>query len=188
MALQPKPRLTVPEYLDWAAAQPKGRYELVNGEPVAMSPERLRHVVVKSHAWAALRDAIAKAKLPCTAFADGATVVIDKTTAREPDAAVQCGTTFDLNSMVLDAPVIVVEVVSPSSEQEDNTAKFVEYFSLASVRHYLIIHPVKRVIIHHSRNEAGALASRIVTSGPIHLNPPGFSVDAEEMLGPTNQA
>jgi Uma2 family endonuclease len=180
-----KPRLTVPEYLTWAAAQPRGRFELVNGQPVAMSPERLRHVVVKSHAWAALRDGIAKAKLPCTAFADGATVVIDKTTAREPDAAVQCGTTFDLDSMVLDAPIIIVEVVLPSSEQDDTTAKFVEYFSLASVRHYLIIHPLKRVVIHHARDAGGGITSRIVNDGAIHLDPPGFAVDAADMLGPT---
>jgi Uma2 family endonuclease len=176
--------MTVPDYLTWAHAQPKGRYELVNGEPVAMSPERLRHVVSKGYAWVTLRDGLAKAGLPCTAFPDGATVVINDTTAREPDAAVQCSTTIDLDSMVLDAPVIVVEVISPSSEHDDTTAKFVEYFSLSSVRHYLIIHPIKRVVIHHSRDEHGAIASRIVTTGPIHLDPPGFSVEAADMLGP----
>lgn len=172
------------EYLTWAYSQPKGRFELVNGEPVAMSPERLRHNLGKLEAAVALRNGIKQAGLSCTVFIDGATVVINNTTAREPDAAVQCGTTFDLDSMVLDAPVIIVEVVSPSSEQEDNTAKFVEYFSLASVRHYLIIHPVKRVVIHHSRDDSGAIISRIVSAGPIYLDPPGFDVEAADMLGP----
>jgi Uma2 family endonuclease len=53
--------------------------------------------------------------LPYTVFPDGATVVIDNNRAREPDAAVQADAAGNLDSVVLDAPVIVVEVTSPSS-------------------------------------------------------------------------
>ena len=59
------------------------------------------------------------------------TVVIDNDTSREPDAAVQCDVAIDLDSMVLEAPLIVVEVVSPSSERDDTGDKLVEYFSVA---------------------------------------------------------
>ena len=47
MTAQPKQRMTVPEFLAWAAAQPRGRYELVRGEIVAMAPERARHNLVE---------------------------------------------------------------------------------------------------------------------------------------------
>ncbi len=47
MTAQSKPRMTVAEFLAWAAAQPRGRYELVQGEVVAMAPERARHNLVK---------------------------------------------------------------------------------------------------------------------------------------------
>ena len=39
--------MTVQEFLAWAAAQPRGRYELVRGEVVAMAPERALHNLVK---------------------------------------------------------------------------------------------------------------------------------------------
>lgn len=39
MTTQSKPsRMTVAEFLDWASTQPRGRYELVQGEVVAMAP------------------------------------------------------------------------------------------------------------------------------------------------------
>ena len=82
--------MTVPEFLVWAAAQPRGRYELVRGEVVAMAPERVRHNLVKLAVARSLSAAVARAGLPCTVFTDGMTVVIDNETSREPDAAVQC--------------------------------------------------------------------------------------------------
>src|SRR5215510_1811375 len=120
MSMQPKPRrMTVHEFLTWASAQPRGRYELVRGEVVRIAPERALRNVVKSEVYAALRDAIKRAGLPCKAYGDGMTVVIDNEHAREPDAAVQCGVPFKPKSMILEAPLIVVEVVSPSSERDD---------------------------------------------------------------------
>ncbi len=47
MTAVPKHRMTVAEFLPWAAAQDRGRYELVRGEVVAMAPERARHNIVK---------------------------------------------------------------------------------------------------------------------------------------------
>jgi Uma2 family endonuclease len=183
MSVQPKPRMTVPEFLAWAAAQPRGRYELVRGEIVAMAPERARHNLVKAAVFRALSDAVARAGVPCSVFTDGMTVVIDDEHSREPDAAVQCNVSTDLDSMVLEAPMIVVEVTSPSSERDDTGDKLVEYFLVPSIRHYLIVNPTKQVVVHHSRTEAGDIATRIVSDGEVHLFPPGITVPAKQLLG-----
>jgi len=58
----------------------------------------------------------------------------------------------------------------------------VEYFSVASIHHYLIINPVKKVVIHHARGEGGAIVTRIARSGTIDLNPPGLTVSVAELL------
>ncbi|MFZ1102065.1 MAG: Uma2 family endonuclease, partial [Hyphomicrobiaceae bacterium] len=129
--------MTVPEFLAWATAQPRGRYELVRGEVVAMAPERQRHLRVKGAVFRALGDAVIRARLAYTVFPDGATVVIDNEHSREPDAAVQSDAAGNPDSTVLDAPVIVVEVTSPSSERDDTGEKLVEYFSVPSIHHYL---------------------------------------------------
>jgi Uma2 family endonuclease len=184
MTMQSKPRrMKVAEFLDWAMAQPRGRYELVRGEVVAMAPERLRHLIVKGAVFRALGDAIGRAGLPCTVFPDGATVVIDDEHAREPDAAVQCDAAFNPNSVILDSPIIAVEVTSPSSERDDTGERLVEYFSVPSIHHYLIVNPTKKVVVHHARGQDGKdISTRIARSGVIDLTPPGMTVPVAELL------
>jgi Uma2 family endonuclease len=183
MTMQSKPRrMNVAEFLDWAMAQPRGRYELVQGEVVPMAPERALHNRVKGAVYRALEDAIARANLPCIAYTDGMTVVIDDEHAREPDAAVQCGRAFDPNTLILEAPIIVVEITSPSSERDDTRVKVGEYFSVPSIQHYLIIDLDKKVVVHRVRSQGGDIEKHIVTSGEIDLTPPGMTVPVAELL------
>ena len=174
--------MTVAEFLTWASAQVRGRYELVRGEVVAMAPERAQHNLVKLEVVLALRNAVKRAGLPCTVFTDGMTVVIDDEHAREPDAAVQCGVAFDPNTLILEAPLIVVEVISPSSERDDTGEKLVEYLSVPSIQHYLIVNPTKKVVIHHARSHADKISTHIASSGEIDLTPPGMTVPVAELL------
>jgi Uma2 family endonuclease len=180
-----KVRIKVDEFLAWADAQARGHYELVDGEIVAMSPERARHNLVKLAAALALRDSVLAAKLPCTVFTDGMSVVIDDQNTREPDASVQCGVELDLDSMVLKAPMIVVEVASPTSERVDTETKLVDYFSIASICHYLIILPEQRIVVHHRRVDGANIETRILREGDIALTPPGMAVSVAALLGPT---
>ena len=181
----PKQRMKVPEFLVWAEAQPQGRYELVNGEVVVMVPERVRHNLVKAAVFRALDNAVRAARLPCTVFTDGVGIVINQNTVREPDASVQCGGKLNLDSMTIDAPLIVVEVASPSSERDDTHAKLVEYFSVQSIRHYLVILPEQDVVVQYRRNDEGALDTRIGRDGAIDLTPPGMTVPVVDLLGPS---
>jgi Uma2 family endonuclease len=51
---KPSGRMTVDQFLSWAMAQPDGpRYELVDGEVVAMAPERAGHARRKAAVWLA---------------------------------------------------------------------------------------------------------------------------------------
>jgi Uma2 family endonuclease len=183
MTTQAKPRrMTVAEFLAWASAQPEGRYELVRGEVVALAPERARHAIVKGEVFLALKNAVKRAGLPCAVFPNGMTVVIDDDQAREPDASVQCGAAVNLDSMILDAPLIVVEVISPSTERTDTDVKVAEYFSVPSIQHYLIANPAKKVVIHHARSRGGDILRQTSSSGDIALTPPGITVQVAELL------
>jgi Uma2 family endonuclease len=176
MTALPKQKMTTREFLEWAASQAKGRYELVDGEVVAMAPERVRHAIVKGNVYRALQDAVRKASLPCSVFPDGISVVINNKTTYEPDATVQCGVTVDLDSMVAEKPMIVVEVTSPSSQSIDATAKLTDYFTLPCIMHVLIIDPVKKVVVQHTRGPGADLLTRIVRDGDITLDPPGIAM------------
>jgi Uma2 family endonuclease len=181
----PKQRMKVPELLAWVNEQLDGRYELVDGEIVAMAPERLRHALVKHAVARALEDAVRAAGLPCTVFPDGVTVVINGNTAREPDASVQCGVKANLDGLTLEAPMIVVEVASPPSERYDLGSLLVEYFSVPSIRHHLIVLPNKGAVVHHRRDEGENIITQIAHDGVVTLDPPGMTVPVAALLGPS---
>jgi Uma2 family endonuclease len=177
-----KKKMTVDEFIPWAMAQPKGRFELVNGEVVPMSPERVLHTETKGLAFAAISQAIKRSGLPCRCLADGATVRIDERTAYEPDGLVYMGPRLPADSIEVPEPVVVVEVLSPGTQGTDTGAKFRGYFSLPSVIHYLIVDAAQRTIVHHRRGEDGQIISEALTTGVLVLDPPGLQVPISEML------
>lgn len=177
--------MTVDEYLAWAEGHP-GRYELYAGTVYGMSPERAVHGKVKYAAQTALLNGIRRAGVPCHMLPDGMTVRVAKDTAHEPDALVYCGEEVAGTSVEIPNPVIVVEVLSPSTRHIDATAKLVGYFSLESVEHYLIVDPDKPLVIHHARGNGDAIATRILDRGPIQLHPPGIEVRVEDFYPPTD--
>lgn len=179
MVAIPKQKMTVDEYLAWAEGKP-GRYELYAGTVYAMAPERTRHGEVKFAVQAALLAGIRKAGLACHMLPDGMTVRINKDTAHEPDALIYCGSKLPGNTVEVPSPIILVEVLSPSTRYIDASAKLGGYFSLPSVRHYLIVDPDKPLVIHHRRETDRDLATRIINSGPFTLDPPGLDVSVKD--------
>ena len=178
--------MMIDAFLAWAADQP-GRYELENGYAVAMAPERLGHVRAKTACFDALRVAVAAARLPCEALPDGAAVRVDARTLYEPDALVYCGARLSPRATEVADPVVVVEVVSPSSGARDHNQKLVGYFMVPSVQHYLIVHPDRRVLVHHARR-GDEIATRILHGGELHLDPPGLELRIEDLFGSPSSA
>jgi Uma2 family endonuclease len=175
----PKPplRMSRAEYRRWAEAQPRGRFERVAGEVVAMAPERAAHNRVKARIWRALDAAVRSAGLPCEAFTDGMAVEIGEDYDYEPDALVNCGDPLPADVMAAPNPVVVVEVLSPSTQSTDTGAKLADYFRVPSVQHYLILRADRPQVIHHRRSDDGAsIETRVVTESAIRLAPPGIEV------------
>jgi len=173
---------TAKKFLEWSAGRSK-KYELENGEIIEMAAEKARHALMKHAATSALQAAIAEADLPCAVFPDGMTVIVDEKNVRLPDAAVQCAP-INLDSTVLDQPLILLEVTSPSSVYRDENHKLVEYFLIPSVAHYLLLSPDQRIVIHFQRgSHPGKIDTRIMSEGRIELSPPGFSVEVSDLLG-----
>jgi Uma2 family endonuclease len=181
---EPFGQMTVDEFLAWLDQGPDGmRYELVAGRPVAMAPERAGHARRKAQLWLALRDGIEAAGLPCEALPDGMTVKIDEHTAYEPDAVVHCEQALADDAVIVPTPIIVVEVLSPTTRARDAGAKLADYFRLSSVRHYLLVQTERRTVTHHRRGDDGDIRTRIVTAGSLQLDPPGITLELERIYG-----
>jgi Uma2 family endonuclease len=177
-----KPRMTVDEFLVWAEGRP-GRYELFKGDVYAMSPETVGHLEAKAAVHAALLAGIRALGLACYVLPDGATVRIDNETAYEPDALVYCGQKLPPSALEIPSPIIVVEVLSPSTHRVDVSLKLAGYFRLPSVAHYLIVDPAQPMIVHHSRGSGDAILTRIVTVGSVTLDPPGLELALSDIYG-----
>jgi Uma2 family endonuclease len=182
MAALTKVRMTVDQYLAWAEGQP-GRCELVNGIVYAITPERAVHAEIKLAVHMALAAGIRGRALPCYVMPDGMTVRIDEATAYEPDALVYCGAKLAPSALEVTSPMIVIEVLSPSSQHIDASLKLAGYFRLPSVAHYLIIDPDQPLILHHARRNDDSILTRIVRNGVITLDPPGLDLALDDVYG-----
>src|SRR5438874_1043988 len=80
-------------------------------------------------------------------------------------------------------PIIIVEVLSPSTRRVDVSLKLIGYFRMPSVAHYLIVDPAQPSIIHHARQANGDILTRIVTGGSITLGPPGIEIALADIYG-----
>jgi Uma2 family endonuclease len=167
------------EYRLWCATQPKGRFERVDGRIVAMSPERIGHARTKVRVWQELDRATRAVGVVCEVLPDGVTVETGESDY-QPDALVNCGPPMDADAIAASNPMIVVEVLSPGTASTDAGGKLAAYFEVASVVHYLIVHPVRRSIIHHRRT-FGGIDTQIVISGDIVMDPPGITITVEEI-------
>jgi Uma2 family endonuclease len=180
------PLMTVPEYLAWGEVQNEHKHtQLINGQVVVMSPESADHIRLKGRVYLALHTAVrAEGLANCEAFTDGMTVPIDMHTAYEPDALVHCGAPIPPRQLAAPNPIIIVEVISPSSAHIDTSAKLIGYFKLPSVMHYLVIDPDARALTHHQRQADGSVAARTLATGPLRLAPPGLELQVAELFGP----
>ena len=176
MTALPQHKMTVDEYLAWAEGQ-EGRFELYAGTVYAVTPERAGHAKTKFGVQAALLSAIRRAGLPCHMLPSGMTVRISDTTAHEPDALVYCGPELPASVLEVPNPIIVVEVLSPSTRRIDASLTLAGYFRVPSVTHYLIVDPDQPLIIHHARGSQDTILTHIVREGAISLGPPGLDIE-----------
>ena len=181
MSALPKHRMTIPEFLDWSAGR-EGKHLLVRGEAFAMAPESIQHAHVKAAIWAALQGGIKAKGFPCEAIIDGPGVAIADDTCYIPDVSITCGERAAGNVRLVPNPVAVVEVLSPSTEHFDSSDKLLDYFTVSSIRHYVIVSLKKRAISHHKRIDGPVIPTQILRDGELVLDPPGIAISVADIF------
>ena len=177
-------RMTIDEFIPWAETR-EGKWELHDGEAVAMAPERARHSRVKAYAIAALLGAVRRANAPCGVYADGLAIRVSRHRVFRPDAVVVCPAAPP-EEQATSMPLIAVEVLSASTASIDRGLKLDSYFSLSSLAHYLILDPDRRTLTHYVRAASRGAEPRIFREGALRLDPPGIDLEVADMLGPAD--
>lgn len=139
MSAIPKTKLTPAEYLEFERKSEE-RHEYFDGEIFAMSGAKRRHHVVAWNIGGELRQKL-KGK-NCEAYPSDMRVFIPETGLYTyPDLVVVCGEP-KFQDNVFDTllnPILLIEVLSESTESYDRGKKFQHYRSIKSLREYVLV-------------------------------------------------
>jgi Uma2 family endonuclease len=139
MSTVPKPYVTPEEYL-YRERKAEFRSEYFRGETFAMAGASANHNLIVLNAGASLREQLKKK--PCRVYPSDLKLRIEATGFYTyPDLSVVCGDPqleSDAGDVLLN-PVVLVEVLSDSTEAYDRGKKFEHYRTIPSLMHYVLI-------------------------------------------------
>jgi Uma2 family endonuclease len=148
----PLPRTTLADYLAWENGQ-AGKHEFFAGEIFAMVGARRVHGIVGLNIAAALKQQLKGTR--CGVFVESMKVQLSENTVVYPDVFVTCDAADLTTDLLFHHPLLVVEVLSDSTEKYDRGAKFAAYRQVASLREYVLVDPDSRCAEVYRRNDAG---------------------------------
>ena len=133
LKIEDLPHYTYDDYVKW-----EGRWELINGIPYAMAP-----TPAKKHQWLSAKIAAQLVHLlkncgNCRTFMP-VDWQITPDTVVQPDVLVVCDENIEGEKLET-PPVLVFEILSPSSERKDRVIKY-QLYQDAGVTYYCIVDP-----------------------------------------------
>lgn len=153
--MEPARKMSYAEYVE-ASPEWEIRHEWVNGDLLAMSGGTMRHAAISANIIGEFLTGLRGR--PCRPFSSDQRVHVSATESSfYPDVTVACppfrAADGDPNALI--EPVVIVEVLSPSTRNYDLSEKFEHYRHLPSLQHYLAIEPERRHVLHLSRKDDG---------------------------------
>ncbi|MCU0490062.1 MAG: Uma2 family endonuclease [Chloroflexaceae bacterium] len=155
MTAQPQSYTTEAEYLAFERAS-STRHEYYNGRVYAMAGATEAHNLIAGNVIAALHGQL-RAK-PCRVYPSDMRVKVRKTGLNTyPDVIIVCGQPefVDDTGDTITNPIVIVEILSPSTERYDRGMKFQHYRTIATLQEYLLIAQDHHRIEHFSRQSNG---------------------------------
>lgn len=132
------PPMTVEAFLAWADRQP-GKWQLVDGWPRARAPASTTHGLIQARAASLIERHIEGTRGPCRTVIAASIVPASfkRRNARGADLAITCSLPAE-DEWALKDPVFILEILSPSNEQ-DTRANVWVYMTMPSVRQILLL-------------------------------------------------
>ncbi len=167
-----RPR-TLETFRTWHERQPEV-WEFFSGVPKLRAPGSKARVVIKGNV--ALLLGGFRGEAGCHVLVSGAIIEV-ASSSLIPDIVVTCAP-LDFSTPSVDEPLIIVEILSPSNQNDDMGRKLSLYLEIPSLRHYLVIHQDRRQVVHHQRRDdlGGVFLTNIAPADPLRLEPPGIEL------------
>ncbi len=158
--IKPQDRLmTVAEFLAWPGFDPNRHYQLIDGKIVEMAPARGQHNILIGRLAQHLNNLLEDSDL--NVVPTGGIARSDQAQRWfETDLLV---TTEPPSLISFRHPILIVEILSPSTADLDRTVKLPDYHSLPSVREIVLMDQSRPELIHHVRTATGGWCASAVT-------------------------
>lgn len=144
---------TVSEFLAWDSGD-DARHELLRGQILAMAPATQVHQTIAGNLSGILRTALRARRPKCRVLVEAGIAVGREDTAYIADLAVTCEP-VDRDARLNTAPLLIVEILSPSTERSDRTTKLIDYRGIPSVEEILLLEQDQMFCELHRRVEQG---------------------------------
>lgn len=144
--------MTLEGFLAWEAAQDT-RHEYVAGEVYDHAEASDVHVTITLNLGSLLRAHLRGN--PCRVYLADMRVLVGADAVFYPDVFVTCDPSDKDRTHSKESPVLVVEVLSPSTAAFDRGRKFAHYRSLPSLQEYLLIDTASRAVDLYRRGADG---------------------------------
>jgi Uma2 family endonuclease len=168
-------------FLDWERKQPR-RHEFANGVVTLMTGGSAAHVTIAMNLAFALRDALRGSA--CRPFGSDMKVIANGT-VRYPDVSVVCRRIDDKEDQITE-PVVIIEVLSPTTERVDRGRKKFDYFATPSIRQYAIVEQDERRIDLYTRTATGWTNEVITGDAPLNLTSIGVVLGLDTIYEDTD--
>ena len=172
--------MSLADFLAWEETQSE-RHEFVRGEVFAMVGARRVHGLVSLNVAAALKSQLRGS--PCRAFNETMKLQAAEDVLLYPDVFVTCDPADLRTDRIFNAPTVVVEVLSPSTQSYDRGQKFTWYRRLTSLREYLLVDPDSRELQLFRRGADGLFTLHDLTgAAQVELTSIGCTLPADEIF------
>ena len=150
---QPKTPFSADDFLAWDATQTE-RHEFVDGEVFAMAGGEDRHASVSGNLFASLHSHLKGSR--CRVYMNDVKLQVAAANAFfYPDVFVTCSERDAANRLVKQEPLLVVEVLSPSTAAYDRGDKFASYRLCPTLAEYAVIDIDRRAVDLFRKNAEG---------------------------------
>ncbi|MFZ5593584.1 MAG: Uma2 family endonuclease [Pseudomonadota bacterium] len=168
--------ISVEEYLE-GEQRSDIRHEYISGHVYAMVGATARHNLIASHLHVALGSHLRNG--PCRIFQSDMKVRIDDI-FYYPDLMVTCGN-FDLAALYLTNPVLIIEILSESTEHIDRREKRLAYQGIESLKEYVLAAQDKMEIEVYRRVPDGWEIERFGKGDELHLEAVDLKIPLAEV-------
>jgi Uma2 family endonuclease len=155
--LKQQPSLSFAEYIEQERNNDV-KHDFYFGELIEVAGATYEHNVISANMIGAF--VVALEETDCRVLGSDQKIYVSPSVGYYPDIVVTCGAPLITLQEALQNPLLIAEILSPSTAANDRGEKFRQYRTLSSLKHYLLLEQDRPIIEHYEHDDSGTWVLR----------------------------